>query len=100
MTVGVRLYSVNGKPGPSPYLGYGDPWDCALDVELLPGTYSLVVGYSSVSFNGGQRKDSWGVKQTITLVAEPGHAYVLDAAVGANSWTPALQDETTGKRLH
>lgn len=91
---GTRLLKINERPGPNKF-GYGSDRDGGFCLELQPGSYDLLVGYSHLNvlsrWNTRSRDDL-----AITFTAQAGHDYVIDPGVVAETWQPKVMDAATG----
>lgn len=93
----VRLTAINDKPGPN-RLGYGNGWNGAFRIELLPGTYTLQIGYADMQSSGTTVTTSASAApKTVSFTAEAGHEYILDAEGFGSAWLATLRDATTQK---
>ena len=87
-----RLLAINHVFGPNgPYFGYSSRWDGSLHVDLLPGSYSLTIGYRS---GMGFRSDL-----ECNFEAEAGMTYLFRVKVAGGMWKVWIVETRTGREV-
>jgi hypothetical protein len=95
---GIRLHAIDGVTGPHPKaFGYSSPGDGTFHVELLPGTHTLSVGFTSL-VSGMLYYSTNDI--VVQFDGQAGHTYILESLGTLGRWSPYLVDTTTGEPLY